>query len=445
MNNELATLQREAVRSSIERQRDQEALRQLNAELEDRVRARTRDLEASRDEAERANRVKSDFIATMSHELRTPMNGVIGVIELLQHSGLTTEQSEMLRLARDSAGSLLEIIEGILDFSKLEADTLDLESAPISVEAVAAEAFSLIAATAQSKSVTLSSKVAQGTPEAILGDALRLRQVLVQVLSNAIKFSSTAGRAAHVSLRVIPCLQQPGRPVLDLEIEDNGIGMDSKTLASLFVPFSQGDSSTTRRFGGTGLGLAISQRIIDLMGGQILVSSTPGTGSVFTIRLPFDVVPSIPCELPLLAPEQSTGQASAPRFAERRTELVLVAEDNVVNQKVIASQLRLLGFTAEIANDGVEALALWRSGRFDVLLTDLQMPHMDGYGLTASIREEEGGRARMPIIALTANALKAEAGRCLEAGMDEYLTKPVQIATLSAALDRAVKALQRIG
>lgn len=292
MNNELATLHREAVRSNLEHQRDQQALRLLNAELEDRVRARTLDLEVSRDEAERANRVKSDFIATMSHELRTPMNGVIGMIELLQHSSLTAEQSEMLGLASDSAASLLEIIEGILDFSKLDSDTLDLECEPISVAAVVGEAFSLVAATAQRKAVSLSSKVAQGTPEAILGDALRLRQVLVHLLSNAIKFSSPAGRAAHVLLRVIPRWQHAGGPVLDLEIEDNGIGMDSKTLASLFVPFSQGDSSSTRRFGGTGLGLAISQRFIDLMGGQILVSSTPGTGSIFTIRLPFAVVPN---------------------------------------------------------------------------------------------------------------------------------------------------------
>lgn len=296
MNNELATLHREAVRSNIERQRDQEALRQLNAELEDRVRARTLDLEASRDEAERANRVKTDFIATMSHELRTPMNGVIGMIELLQHSGLTPEQFDMLGLASDSATSLLEIIEGILDFSRLESDALELKCEPISVAAVVAEAFSLVAETAEGKSVTLSSKVAQGTPEAILGDALRLRQVLVHILSNAIKFSSAAGRAAHVLVRVIARWQHLERPVLDLEIEDNGIGMDSKMLASLFVPFSQGDSSTTRRFGGTGLGLAISQRLIDLMGGEILVSSTPDTGSVFTIRLPFDAVPGIPCE-----------------------------------------------------------------------------------------------------------------------------------------------------
>lgn len=299
MNNELAALHREAVRSNIERQRDQEALRQLNAELEDRVRARTLELEASRDVAERASRVKSDFIATMSHELRTPMNGVIVMIELLQHSGVTAEQFEMLGLASDSAESLLQIIEGILDFSKLEQDTLELASEPISVAAVVAEAFSLVAATARSKSVTLTSNLAQGIPEVILGDALRLRQVLVHLLSNAIKFSSTDGRVAHVLLRGTARREHPASPMLDLEIEDNGIGMDSRALAALFVPFSQADSSTTRRFGGTGLGLSISKRLIDLMGGQILVASTPGTGSVFTIRLPFNAVPRVSCELPV--------------------------------------------------------------------------------------------------------------------------------------------------
>lgn len=570
--------------------------------------------EHARLEAEQANRAKSDFLAAMSHEIRTPLNGVIGMVDVLHQTSLKGYQVEMADLIRESAFSLLGIIDGILDFSRIEAGKLEIEHAPMPVAEVVEKVCGMLNRMAEKKGEELTLFTDPAIPEEVMGDALRLRQVLVNLVNNAIKFSGGQQRPGRVSVRAVlaetvrgepvephnpstrplvlseaegsgrtvernlaqACLEPGRKVVVEIRIADNGIGMDEKTLSRLFTPFTQADISTTRRFGGTGLGLVISRRLVELMGGEIAVQSELGKGSTFTVRLPFVPLPDVGRDLSrdvglkpdlqvaglsclvvggteslagdlaaylthggalveraadlaaarTLLPTLPSGQwiwvidtAGAPppldelraiararpehdaRFvviargrrreprvedtavvlvdgnvltrgallkaaaiaagraseerksplrgkreaefsppsreeARQQGRLILVAEDNETNQKVILHQLGLFGYTADVAGDGRVALERWQSGDYALLLSDLHMPKMDGYQLTAAIRAAETGNAHAPIVALTANALKSEAEHCRAAGMDDYLSKPVRLADLKAMLEK---------
>ena len=480
------------------------SLREMTADLERRVAERTAQLEAARAEADKANHAKANFLAAMSHEIRTPMNGVIGMIDVLHQSSLKGYQVEMVDLIRESALSLLTIIDDILDFSKIEAGRIDLESEPVCLGQEVERAVGLMDRLAGKKEVELTFFVDPALPEHVMGDALRLRQIIINLTNNAVKFSSGQGRKGKVSVRAELLESQADRTEVAFHVTDNGIGMDEEAQRKLFAPFTQADASTTRRFGGTGLGLAISLSLAERMGGRIEVSSKPGEGARFTLRLPF--TPSATAETPDQPPSVAGlkcvvigGEGSlAPDFAAylvaggaaveqygaleeaaagsdfrvwifdrpdgtppdlpalhalagledavvvvgrgtrrhprrerdgvvgvdgdtlsratlfqtvaiaagreeeavevtqrgrqeaafrqvsrdeavRRGRLILVAEDNETNRKVIQRQFSLLGYAADIVENGVQALERWESGPYALLLTDLHMPEMDGY------------------------------------------------------------------
>lgn len=419
-----------------EKRRLNDELEHHRNHLEDLVEQRTVALVAARRAAEAASEAKSAFLATMSHEIRTPMNGVVGSIDLLQRSDLSHYQRDLVDTVSESALSLLAIIDDILDFSKIEAGQLKLESEPVALVRLADSVCDALRPTAVLQGVDLQVEVSPDVPDWVLSDAVRLRQILNNLLGNAIKFSADTGRAGRVELSVEPCAPELCGHV-QLRVRDNGIGMTTEAVHRIFQPFVQAESATTRRFGGTGLGLSICKRLIALMGGWIEVASAPGQGATFTVTLPLETAQA---PRPVADDHSLMNVQSGPRFAMSGGPLVLVAEDNDINRKVIGHQLALLGVSVEMASDGIDALARWRAGhatqRHSLLLTDLHMPGIDGYTLAETIRSEEAGGARLPIVALSANALRGEIDRCRAAGMDDYLSKPVQIDQLGELMRR---------
>jgi signal transduction histidine kinase/CheY-like chemotaxis protein/HPt (histidine-containing phosphotransfer) domain-containing protein len=381
-------------------------------------------LRAAQREAEAASDAKSAFLANMSHEIRTPFHGLMGMLSLLRETGLTPRQIDYLRTATESADHLLALLNDILDMSQLESGRVTLAVAPVDLRALLRDVEALMRPQATAKPLALHIDAAPGVPERLLADATRVKQILFNLLSNAIKFTDHGAVVLDVRSRE----GEDGQACIEFAVTDTGVGMDEATQAQLFNRFVQGDNTRSRRYGGTGLGLEISRNLARLMGGDVSVRSRPGEGSCFTFHMPLRLPP------PTASEPASPLPAVLPASRPLR---VLVAEDHPVNRQYMAALLDNLGHQAHFTANGQEAVDALCRRRYDVVLMDLHMPVLDGVGATRAIRAlPDAARSTVPIVALTADAFAETRDRCLVAGMNDFLTKPVSVQKLAASLRR---------
>ena len=396
--------------------------------LETKIRQRTEALEEAVKQAVSANQAKSEFLANISHELRTPMSGVLGMIDIVLDTHLTSEQREHLETAQRCAHSLLALLNDILDLSKIEAGKMALETIPFDLHGVIDNCVKTHLPKARQKGLALIAKVDPSVPQQIVGDPLRIRQILVNLVSNAVKFTEQGFVRIQVSAQPVPGTTKTD---LHIAVSDTGMGIPREKLSEIFEKFTQADGSVTRKFGGTGLGLAITRRLVEMHNGRIWVESEVGQGSCFHAVLQ--------CETPVLEPVQKAPAASADAAPPTQRKAgsaakILVVEDNAVNQKVVTTILRKNGYTVRVATHGGEAMEALAQEDFDLVLMDVQMPVLDGLEATRLIRREPKWK-HLPIVAMTAHAMTGDRQRCLQAGMNGYVSKPVHPAHLLATIE----------